>query len=208
MAKLKGPLFSLGASQQLGKSLVYFTWKGLNVVREYVIPANPKTQPQKDQRARLTAAVAEIHTAMAHPTRPLDEGDTMAYALWAGVVQAATTWFNQAVREWIDRLVDGKKAIICRFGNFSSITATGFVFALNSDQFTAGKAITGQFKWGTSKTALINTEPAVPNLPSYEMKATWIGLTTKTKYFIQFEALTTAPAYAGAKSGIYYVTTS
>ncbi|GAH96000.1 unnamed protein product, partial [marine sediment metagenome] len=37
MAKLKGPLFSLGASQQLGKALVFFGWKGLDVVREYVI---------------------------------------------------------------------------------------------------------------------------------------------------------------------------
>ncbi|GAI75819.1 unnamed protein product, partial [marine sediment metagenome] len=46
MAKLKGPLFSLGASGALGEAVVYFPWKGLNVVREYVIPSNPKTDPQ------------------------------------------------------------------------------------------------------------------------------------------------------------------
>ncbi|MBA7710187.1 hypothetical protein ES703_119120 [subsurface metagenome] len=28
MAVLKAPLFSLGASQQLGKALVFFGWKG------------------------------------------------------------------------------------------------------------------------------------------------------------------------------------
>jgi len=49
MAKLKAPLMSLGASGALGKALVFFGWKGLDVVREYVIPANPKTTAQNTQ---------------------------------------------------------------------------------------------------------------------------------------------------------------
>jgi len=40
MAKVRGPLFSLGASGQLAKTLVYLSWKGLDTVREYVIPAS------------------------------------------------------------------------------------------------------------------------------------------------------------------------
>jgi len=42
VSKLKAPLLSLGASGQIGKSLVFFGWKGLDVVREYVIPSNTK----------------------------------------------------------------------------------------------------------------------------------------------------------------------
>lgn len=208
MAVLKGPLFSLGAAQQLGKALVYFNWKGLNVVREYVIPANPQTGPQTTQRGYLTAAVAAIHEAQAEVSDPLNEGDVYAYALWASVVQAATTWFNQAVRHWIDRLVLNKKALICRGGNFSAVTATGFRLDILSTQFGASpKCATGKFKYGTSKTALINTKAAEADLAFNHFFATWTGLASKTKYFIQFEGKTHAD-YLGAKSGIYHVTTT
>ncbi|GAI66183.1 unnamed protein product, partial [marine sediment metagenome] len=62
MAKLKAPLMSLGASGQLGKSLVFFGWKGLDVVREYVIPSNPQTDLQTTQRDYLTEIVTRLHT--------------------------------------------------------------------------------------------------------------------------------------------------
>lgn len=46
-----GPLFSLSASGQLGKSLVYAEWNGRKYVREYVIPSNPNSISQQFQRA-------------------------------------------------------------------------------------------------------------------------------------------------------------
>lgn len=46
MAKVTGPLYSMSASGKLGNALVFFGWKGLNVVREWVIPANPRTALQ------------------------------------------------------------------------------------------------------------------------------------------------------------------
>lgn len=45
-----GPLFSLSASGQLGKSLVYSEWNGRKYVREYVIPNNPNSISQFFQR--------------------------------------------------------------------------------------------------------------------------------------------------------------
>ena len=80
MAKVKAPLFGFGASGKLGNALVYFGWKGLNVVREYVIPANPRTTAQVTQRGYLTGAVAKVHAAQARPANALDELDTSAYA--------------------------------------------------------------------------------------------------------------------------------
>jgi hypothetical protein len=50
-----GPLFSLSASGQLGKSLVYSEWNGRKYVREYVVPHNPKSLAQQFQRAILGA---------------------------------------------------------------------------------------------------------------------------------------------------------
>ncbi|MBA7587394.1 hypothetical protein ES708_29423 [subsurface metagenome] len=61
MAKVKGPLFSLGASGQLAKTLVYADWKGIDYVRQYVIPANPKTAEQQEQRGFFTAAIDAWH---------------------------------------------------------------------------------------------------------------------------------------------------
>lgn len=53
MAKVTGPLFSMGARGKLGKAIVYSAWKGINVVREYLIPANPQTGPQGDRRVMM-----------------------------------------------------------------------------------------------------------------------------------------------------------
>lgn len=50
MARVTGPLFSLGASGAIGKALVYADWKGLDYVRRYVIPYNPRSDAQVEIR--------------------------------------------------------------------------------------------------------------------------------------------------------------
>lgn len=57
MAKLNGPLFSLDARGKLGRALVYSIWKGLNYVRKYIIPHNPRTDAQMLIRGYFTSAV-------------------------------------------------------------------------------------------------------------------------------------------------------
>jgi len=53
MAKVFGPIHSDSASGKLANSMVHFAWKGINVVRQYVIPANPKSADQGDVRLIL-----------------------------------------------------------------------------------------------------------------------------------------------------------
>lgn len=50
MAKVSGPLYSMSASGKIADAMVFFTWKGNNVVRSYVKPANPMSADQGDQR--------------------------------------------------------------------------------------------------------------------------------------------------------------
>lgn len=50
MAKLTAPLMSLAASGKIGDALVFFTWKGRNVARQWLKPANPQSTGQGDQR--------------------------------------------------------------------------------------------------------------------------------------------------------------
>jgi hypothetical protein len=53
MAKVTMPLMSGTASGQLAKAVVHFGWKGIAVVRKYLIPANPKSADQGDVRLVL-----------------------------------------------------------------------------------------------------------------------------------------------------------
>jgi len=197
MAKLKGPLFSLGASQQLGKALVFFPWKGLNVVREYVTPANPRTDGQTTQRGYLTNAVARVHWAQGRATNPLDSEDVSAYALWASVVKAATTWFNQAVKHMIDQQVDGNTYPLFYDGH-----ATPGADELGMQMYAHLEAPDdAHWFWGTSKTALINSQAAL--IAGSSISGTISGLTTGVKYFVQLR-VDDGDAAEGARSGIYY----
>ena len=188
---------SLGASGKLADALVYFPWKGLNVVREYVIPANPKTLAQTTQRGYLTEAVAKVHELQANATHPLAAADISAYALWASVVKAATTWFNQACRNWIDQRVAGKQGRIFSGGSTVPGTNSLKVTVFDMDANIKG----GDFWYGTSKTALISKKAVTPT--DVRIETTITGLTTGVKYFWQFRS-TSPDAYDGTKSGIYY----
>ena len=197
MAKLKGPLFSLGAAGKLGNALVYFGWKGLNVVREYVIPSNPRTALQTTQRGYMTAAVAGIHAAQAWAAHPLGEADTSAYALWASVVQSATTWFNQAVRNWVDQLIAGLAGSI-----YTDLVSAPGANQITTDMWVSGAAPTaGDWFYGTSKTALVHSVAAT--VVATHITGVLLGLTAGVKYYFQFRP--SAPAASvGANSGIGY----
>ena len=57
-------------SGQLGKKIVGFKWKGIDVFRSYVIPANPNTVPQQHQRtafAEVLQFAQEFITSIIHP---------------------------------------------------------------------------------------------------------------------------------------------
>lgn len=56
MAKTVAPLQSFSASGKIGKSLVFFSHLGRNVVRGLVTPKNPKTEAQGAQRLLVGAA--------------------------------------------------------------------------------------------------------------------------------------------------------
>lgn len=197
MAKLKGPLFSLGATQKLGNTLVFFGWKGLNCVREYVIPTNPRTALQLTQRGYLSAVVASIHQMMGRATHPLNEVDKSAYALWASVVQPATTWFNQAVRNGVDQLRLGKTT---RF--YGDGYSTPGVDKLDVGLWEMNAYITaGAFHYGTSKTSLIHSQADVP--VNEKHSCTLSGLTTGIEYYWQFRP-TLPIGSLGSNSGIYH----
>lgn len=199
MAKLKGPLMSLGASGAIGKTLVFFPWKGLDVVREYVIPANPKTDAQNTQRGYLIACVAAIHAAQAAAANPLDSEDTAAYALLGSLEPTPRTWFNTICRLWLKQKVATKIPSIFRnmgaVGGSLKLTVTGQQVPESSVMAS------GKLHYGTSKSALINSVACT--IPELSAGKEITGLTKGIKYYVQFRPLLPA-TFVGSNSGIYF----
>ena len=67
MAKCTGPLYSLSASGKIADAMVYFAWKGVNVVREWLKPANPQSATQGNQRTLLGGTGRAVGEILPHP---------------------------------------------------------------------------------------------------------------------------------------------
>lgn len=205
MAKLKAPLLSLGAAGAVGKSIVYFGWKGIDCVREYVIPSNPKTAAQNTQRGYLTAAVAAIHAAQADADDPLKEADQIAYSTWAQALGKIQTWFNRICANWIDVAVAGKTSVVYHDMDFVDKSHDNISLNVKIHEETASDLADGKWYFGTSKTNLINAVAATVlagvnvSLSDVDLSA---FLTTGTKYFVQFRP-DAGDDCEGAYSGIY-----
>ena len=204
MAKLKAPLMSLGASGAIGKSLVFFPWKGIDAVREYVVPSNPQTQPQNDQREHLRAAVTLIHTAQSAAAPLWNANDPVAYAELARLYKAAQTWFNEAVRQFVNQRVATLRGCIYRATTttpgvdqlFMSVQAT-------RDPLASGPVTAGTFFYGTSPSALTSSQAAT--VVAELCSTTVLLLTTGIKYYWQFRS-TLPNDLDGTRSGIHHGT--
>jgi len=112
MAKVRAPLFSMEARNQIGKQLVYFPWKGIDAVRSYVIPANPKTAGQVSQRNKMSLAVEQIQALRVHADYPFVDADYSAYRGLAAVYATPMTWFNAITKSVIESLLAASRPLI------------------------------------------------------------------------------------------------
>ncbi|MBA7527949.1 hypothetical protein ES705_20131 [subsurface metagenome] len=196
---------SLGASGQLAKTLVFFPWKGINAVREYVIPANPKTALQTAQRAHVTNGVGLVHAAMADATNPLASIDQVAYSALAAAKGRIITWFNQAIKLCIDVSVAGPVPCIYSDMTFTTKTVAAIDLELYLNEGTPSSLVAGTFFFGSTKTNLIHQAAATVTagdkvaLVAEDCSA---FLTAGVKAFVQFRP-DAADGCEGADSGIY-----
>lgn len=147
MAKLKAPLMSFGASGALAKSVVYFPWKGVNAVREYKVPANPRSGAQTAQRGHLEDAVDEWHAAT------YTDGDRTAWNRFAGTIAEIMSGFNAYVRTFIKEAILGNTWE--RITNARPDPILADSFRVLAEKTAGGNA--PNLRWGTSKTHFPNT---------------------------------------------------
>lgn len=204
MAKVKAPLFSFGAVGKIADSLIFGSWKGVNTVKSYVVPSNPRTTSQQTQRGYLTSVVDDIHACQALAVDPLAQVDTIAYEQYGRTLGKTMSWWNAVIKQCVDQLVAGKNYAICRAGSSTPADGQLTVSVDFTEETGAGESITaGSFYYGTSPSALINSVAATVVADNAEKAIT--GLTNGTKYYWQFRSSAHAD-FAGVRSGIYHGT--
>lgn len=195
MAKLKAPLFSFGASGSLAKTLVYFNWKGINAVREYVVPSNPQTTPQTTQRGYMTAAVTEYHGAA------YSEADITAWARLAGAEGLIMTGFNRMVKEFIDEAIEGNAWERIHHVTFPLTQAENLDVRVEK----AAGGNNPYARYGTRKTYFPDSQIIGSEAGDF-WRTTIAGLTANTLYYFYFDVGTSETDYG--RTGIYMVRTT
>lgn len=176
MAKVKAPLLSFSASGQIAKALVYFTWKGIGVVRQHVIPANPQTPLQDIQRGYFGDAVDEWHDTK------YTASDVAAWNRYAAILAKPMSGFNAFVKQWLDLKVAAVVAPNPFFGCSIYSGGAGLMDVYGKED---GEATTAFCDWGYSKTALVNTEALVEG-PAKTWILTDIAVTAGKKVYGRF----------------------
>jgi len=190
MAKVTGPLMSMDARGQLGKTLVYLGWKGLKTVRSFVVPANPKTAGQAGQRTLMSDGVDAWHD-----TR-LTGADKTAWDRFAKTLSSAMSGFNAFVRQYINVDIAGKTWVLMFGGAEVSEVPETQDFEINT---ATGLAVS--MRYGESPSSLINTEAMVEDGGTGKYEKSIAGLETGEKTYVQFYV--TNAAHLGSESGIY-----
>lgn len=116
MAKVTGPLMSMSASGKLADSIVFFSWKGVNVVRKWLIPANPQVAAQGDNRIVLGGtgrAVGKIQAAKSFAQQLID----------LSLIPAGQTKQSYLVKYIIDHYITGTTSYLLELSACTHHTA-------------------------------------------------------------------------------------
>jgi hypothetical protein len=154
MAKLVAPLFSFSARGQLAKTLVYSGWKGIDDVRSYVVPANPRSTGQVAQRSYFTDGVEAWHDT------GLTVDDVEAWNRYANVLPRPQSGFNAFVAAVTNLRITGLALAALAMGFNGGITGSG-AGQIDMTVEEDGSAVSVDFQWGYSPTSLINITPGV-----------------------------------------------
>lgn len=118
MAKVTGPLMSMSASGKLADSIVFFSWKGTNVVRQWLKPANPQSEDQGDRRIMLGGtgrAVGKIQPSKAFAQQLID----------LGLIPGGQTKQSYLVKYILDHYITGATSYLLELSACTNHTVYG-----------------------------------------------------------------------------------
>lgn len=143
MAKVTGPLHSDGASGKLADAVVYFPWKGVNVVRKYKVPANPMTENQGDIRQIIGGLGRSTHAPQIGSQFQID-----AKALASG----NNTYGSEIVKYLVQNVIPDGSTFDTVYGVYNGHTA--------KSEFIAKAALLGLTDFSISYRGATNIFPA------------------------------------------------
>lgn len=152
MAIVRTPFISFGASGKLAKTLVAFSWKGLDVMREYVVPTNPDTPAQKTQRTLFTGMVYAWRNFFT------DSAMRAAWDVLSTILPQAMSGFNAAMRNMIKMAATDPKASFAKDATAAAGQTCDWNM-LNVDDGVTGDEV-GDFEiwYGSRAAALLKLE--------------------------------------------------
>lgn len=157
MSKLTGPLLSLSANGQIGKTIVYGDWKGVKYARQYVVPANPNTGGQQTQRGYMTTALELWHSV----TSVLNALDLSNINRAATLEAKIMSGFNYYVKNYINSKVAGANPV--QLFNTTEVDDSAGSVQITGE--SAAATLSVKMRWGFSPTAMLylvtRTEGAV-----------------------------------------------
>jgi len=133
MAKVTGPLMSMTASGKLADTIVFFGWKGIAVVRQWLVPANPQSADQGDIRLVIgglgrAAGKCEPDSAFHDQLKDLD------------VIPAQQTKQSYLVQYIKDNFIAGVGATMT--GNYATYLAAVTGATISADWGTGADTLT------------------------------------------------------------------
>lgn len=178
MAKVTGPLFSISASGKIANAMVHFGWKGLNVVREWVVPANPKSGSQGDVRlvlgglGRSTRCVEKtsLYQDDAKVCAPSDQ-TWVSYILQYMIDNYMTNATAYEV-EYAEYAAHAAKAAFDTAGGTLNLTEFDLAYKSTSHAFVAGLQVYMLAKYGIAMKAA--KEDVFDRSPFDTALASWI----------------------------------
>ena len=190
MAKVKAPLFGFEARGAIGRTLVYFPWKGIPCVREYVIPTNPRSTLQTSQRNKLKAAVDEFHSA---GYNTLDMG---AWTRRAGLLPKTMTGFNAMCKVHIDEAVAGNT-----WESIAKCVITGILATQFTVEVTKASAGNAPKLYIGTRATYMPTEFTLVDQTGDKWEVDVINLTAGTDYYFYVDVGASGTDYG--RIGVY-----
>lgn len=173
MAKVVMPLMSASASGQIGKSIVFAGWKGTQYVRKYVVPANPMSADQGDQRVFIGGAgrvAGEVTVA----------GDINQALIALGVIPSGQSKQSYLVKYILDHILTDATAYASLLTEFNAhahkTEFTSQAAAKGLVDFSLSYASVASFTKGAQLYALAKALIAigVTSAPFNKTLSTWI----------------------------------
>lgn len=187
LAKVEGPLFSIDSSGKIAKTQVNMRRKGRHDVRKYVIPKNPQTGAQKEQRDYMKEGV------LAWKTDGYTILDIEAWNTYATLKKGNLSGYNMFLSEKINvkkSSLDWSKLYNCVISN---VTGNGFKVEIN-----VSSDLSGILYIGTSKVSMTKEFIGVFSVNKYTFTVN--GLSALTNYYFYIKN-TSYNEYG--RSGIY-----